>query len=205
MNKIYLLAHPTRRFQSDFFYAGTHVIRPQCDACERNMNELIPPLLYYWDEEFGTPQLSMSQGHACFWGGLRLMVTHDGKAILDGLGLPFEYADTKPVRTELVGDELIIEDLPPDENALFWARPTNVADADVRQSDNEVCHKCGNFTEQLRQLTRLRLPRSDATSKGLFTVRQNRGGPIFLTEDMRALLSESGLTGIGFYPAGRIV
>ncbi|NLS95146.1 MAG: hypothetical protein GXX96_23570 [Planctomycetaceae bacterium] len=205
MNKIYLLAHATRRFQSDFCYAGTHALNPPCDACGQNTNELRPPLLYYWDEEFGTPELSMSHGHTCFWGGLWLMVTGHGKALLDRVGLPFEFADTKPVRTKLVRKKLMVESLPAPENALFWARPTNIVDADPRQSNNEVCHKCGKFTKQVRQLTRLKIPRSDATSQGIFTVRQNHDAPIFVTDETKSLLIQSDLKGIGFYPAGMII
>lgn len=189
----------------DFFYAGTHEVHPPCDVCAVNMNELVSPLLYYWDEEFGTPQLSMDLGHDCFWGELRLMATDNGRAVLENLGLPFEFSATKPVKTRLVRRELIIEYMPPPENELHWARPTVLADADPEESKNELCIKCGMFITQVRQLTRLRIPKSDATSRGLFSVRQNRGGPIFVTEDTKAMLCKSGLAGIGFYPAGRIV
>lgn len=205
MNKILVLAHPTHRFQSDFGYAGTHVVNPPCDECETNLNELSPPLLYYWDEEFGTPQVSLTQGHDCFWGGLQLMVTGNGRELLEELGLPFEFAPAKLVRASVVRDKLIVQELPSPEMGLHWARATNVADADPMQNDNDVCNKCGNFTKQVRQLTRLKLVPSDATSQGVFTVRQNHGGPIFVTEATKKILSESGLKGVGFYPAGRII
>ena len=193
------------RFQSDFAFAGTHVTKPVCVACERNMNDTTSPLLYYWDDEFGTPELSMSRGHSCFWGSMRLMVNSDGRTVLEALGLPFDFLPTQEVRTELVGEELIVENLPRTGNEFFWARPTNVADADSDRSDNDVCGQCRKFTRQPRQLTRLKVPQSDATSEGVFTVRQNHGEPMFVAQDTKALLSQSNLVGIGFYPAGMII
>lgn len=205
MNKIFLLAHETHRFGGDFSYAGTHLRNPPCDACDMNLNELKPPLLYYWDKEFGTPDLSISQGHDCFWGDLCLIVNERGKHILQDLGLPLDFGDTKHVKTKVVRRELLIEYLPPPEMTLYWAWATNAADADPLLSGNEVCCECGQFTKHLRQLTRLKIPASDATSQGVFSVRQNGGGPIFVTEEIRDVLKGSGLKGIGFYPAGRIV
>jgi hypothetical protein len=169
------------------------------------MNELKQPLLYVWEKEFGTPEVSIREGHEFLWGGSTFMVTANGKSLLSYLNLPFEFLPTQPVKTELSGREYRVENLSLPESELFWARPTDVADADPEASDNKVCDVCGTFTERVVQLTRLRLFSNDATSRGAFTVRQNHGGPVFVTEDTKKMIGDSGIKGVGFYPAGKIL
>ncbi len=206
MSDLFLLAHPQELFQTDFLTAGTHVVRPSCHVCERNLNGKEAPFLYEWEDEFGTPDVSMASGHHCFWGDFLLMVTVEGKTQMEALGIPLEFVNAKPVKTRLVRSALIIEDLPPPAEKLFWAKPTFVADADPARSHNEICPECGLFQKPKRQLEGLTVLRSDATSQGIFSVRQNRVfAPIFVSEEMKTRLGASGLRGIGFYYAGMLV
>lgn len=206
MSDIFLLAHPREVFQTDFLTVGTHVVRPACAVCERNLNRKEAPFLYRWEEEFGTPDVSMASGHHCFWGDFLLIVTVEGKTLMEELGVSLEFVAAKPVKTRLVRSKLIVEDLPPSSEKLFWAKPTFVADADPARSHNEICPECGEFQKPKRQLEGLAILQSKSTAEGIFSVRQNDVyAPIFVSEEMKRRLSASGLRGIGFYDAGMLV
>lgn len=204
MKKLYVLSHSARRFEDDFVTAGTHVKHPSCSGCGRNMNDLLPPLLYEWDEEFGNPQESINKQHDCYWGEFSLLVTENGRSILEELDLSFEFFEATPVSTSLVGRNLVIKNLPPPDMKLFQARPATIIDADAAMCSNSLCDVCGKFSQQVRQITRLKLVGNVALQRRVITIRQNRGEPIFVSEDTKSLIVDSGLKGIGFYPAGRI-
>ena len=125
---------------------------------------------------------------------------------MEALGISLEFVKARPVKTRLVRSSLIVEDLPPPTEQLLWAKPTYVADADPARSHNEICPECGKFKKPKRQLEGLTILQSETTSKGIFSVRQNNVyAPIFVSEEMKARLSASGLRGIGFYDAGVLV
>lgn len=153
MSNVFLLAHPEEVFQTDFLTAGTHIVRSPCHACELNLNDLGVPFLYQWEEEFGTPEVSIARGHHCFWGDFLLMVTAEGRMLMEALDISLEFLEAKPVKTRLVGrSTLIVEDLPPPKEELFWAKPRFVADADPEQSHNDICPECGKFQQPIRHL-----------------------------------------------------
>lgn len=196
MNKIYLLAHVEHRFVSDCVYTGTFVGGGLCNVCGRGLSRLTSPLLYYWDREFGSPTLSMSQGHQFFWASLLLLATQTGRQCLEELGLAFDFQPAKRIP-----DPSIRQDVVDDERPLCWVRPTHIASAD-ETNENEICPECGQFVTQPRQLTRLKVAQSKATT-GVFSVRENAGEPIFVTSEVRTLLHDA--LGIRCYPAGAIV
>jgi hypothetical protein len=197
MEKIYVLAHASHRFRDDFFPCGTHVEKPPCRACGGNLNELVDPLLYFWDFEFGDPQFSVNAGHHCFWGQFQLMIDQRGRAILESLDLPFSFSRTKLAEgRDVVGLS----------GSRYWATPFTTAEADPIASKNAICRQCGEFTERRRAIARLRIARSNFPPGGVFLVTQNGAwSPTFVTERTRAALAKANLEGLGFYPAGRIV
>ena len=78
--------------------------------------------------------------------------------------------------------------------------------ADPTASQNLVCPKCGTFAERSRQITRLRVPAQNVPDLGVFTIQQNgESGPIFVTEAALARIVATGISGLGAYPAGRIL
>ncbi len=197
MENIYLLGHAVHRFRDDFFPCGTHMKKPPCSECGGNLNELVEPLLYFWDFEFGDPQFSVDAGHHCFWGQFRLMVDDRGLSIFESLDLPVEFD-----RAELAEGR----DLARLGGVLSWLTANETVEADPVTSKNPICEHCGEFTERRRAITRLRIPGSNLPPGGLFTVAQNgAGSPMFVTERTRRTLTEARLAGLGFYPAGRIV
>ncbi len=93
-----------------------------------------------------------------------------------------------------------------DQSSLVCVTIAASINADAAECKNTVCQKCGRFTERRRQITRLRIPASAIPKFGVFTIKQNGdAGPMFATEDARAELTNSGITGIGYYSAGRVI
>ena len=197
MKKIYLLGHSSRRFDSDFFPCGTHVIRPPCSSCESNLNGCTGPLLDFWELEFGDPQSSVDANHHCFWGSFFLMVDAFARSTFDALHLPFNY---RPTRLK-EGPELRW----PASTSFDWADLNSEVESDPVASKNQVCDDCGQFTERVG-ITRLRIPAVNIPDSGIFTVAQNGAhSPMFVTEETKARLESTTLKGIGFYPAGRLM
>lgn len=197
VQKIYLLGHSARRFDSDFFPCGTHVIYPPCSRCESNLNGCAEPLLYFWELEFGDPQSSVDAGHHCYWGSFYLMVDAFARSTFDSLHLPFNY---RPTRLK-EGPELRW----PAPTPLYWADLDSEVEADPVASKNQVCDGCGQFSEQVG-ITRLRVPAANIPECGIFSVAQNGAhGPMSVTEETKARLESTPLNGLGFYPAGRLM
>ena len=198
MTKLFVLAHPAHRFRDDFFPCGTHVRRPACSECGANRNGWEAPLRYWWDDEFGDPQASLDAGHHCFWGQFRWMVDQTGRSLLQQLPAPLSFHES--IMTE--GNPLAGQQ----ELTLHHVTINASADADPVESKNRVCETCGRFVERRRAITRLRIDRAKVPDFGIFQVRQNGvPGPIFATESGREMLAATGITGIGYYPAGRLI
>ena len=200
MSKLFILCHPKNRLRNDFFPCGTHIVRPPCSTCEGNCNGWEPPLLYFWEFDFGDPQDSFDAGHQCYWGEFRFMVTDEGRSILESLDNSFGFHETRR------NEGKTLKGLPPGSNPFHYVTTGTTAAADVAASDNEVCPECGEFTKRRRPLTRLHIPKQNIPATGIFRVEQSGPhGPTFVTEDARETIVNSGLKGIGFSPAGRVV
>lgn len=197
MTRLYVLSNVAHRFRNDFFPCGTHVRRDPCASCEANLNGWSPPLLYWWEYEFGDPRSSLDAGHNCFWGSFRLMVDPIGKSLLSDLTIPFSFHPATMTEGEtLFGDQSSLACVTLDASVC----------ADATECKNTVCETCGRFTERRRQITRLRIPASIIPEFGIFTIKQNGNtGPMFVTEDARDELTNTGIAGIGYYPAGRVI
>jgi hypothetical protein len=197
MTKLFVLSNVADRFRGDFFPCGTHIHRNPCVSCEANLNGWSPPLLYWWEYEFGEPRSSLNAGHNCFWGGFRMMVDSIGQSMLSNLTIPFIFHPTTMTEGEMLFG---------DQSSLVCVTIDASIYADAAECKNAVCEKCGRFTERRRQITRLRIPASVIPKFGVFTIKQNGDtGPMFATEDARAELTNSGITGIGYYSAGRVI
>lgn len=197
MTKLFVLSNVADRFRDDFFPCGTHIHRNPCVACEANLNGWSPPLLYWWEYEFGEPRSSLNASHNCFWGGFRMMVDSIGQSMLSNLTIPFIFHPTTMTEGEMLFG---------DQSSLVCVTIAASINADAAECKNTVCQKCGRFTERRRQITRLRIPASAIPKFGVFTIKQNGdAGPMFATEDARAELTNSGITGIGYYSAGRVI
>ncbi len=198
MAKLFVLAHPAHRFRDDFFPCGTIVRRAECSQCGANLNRWVAPLQYWWDREFGDPQASLDARHHCFWGQFRFMVDQAGKSLLEQLPAPFTFHGSTMAEGEpLEGQQAL---------SLHLVRIDVSVDADPVESKNRICALCGTFIERRRPITRLRIHNCDVPEHGVFTVRQNGdSGPLFASENGREMLVSSGIRGIGFYPAGRVI
>ena len=198
MSKFFVLSHPTHRFRDDFFSCGTHVFRPRCNESDANLNGWRASLLYWWEYEFGDPQSSLDARHNCFWGQFRLMVDQVEESVLKESSYPFSFQTAQMTEgASLNGQESI---------ALKSVTVGCSVEADAAASKNAVCPTYGTFSERRRQITRLRVPAANVPDFGIFTIRQNGGsGPMFVTETAHVELTASGITGIGYYPAGRVV
>lgn len=205
MSKIYLLSHSQHRFDTDFFCVYAHLKRKECPQCGVNLAPTLPPLLYYWDEEFGNPSKSWEQRHVCFWGSFRLLVTEPGKAVLEQLRLPLLFEHSQLVETDIVDDEVVIETVEDSKPTLYWTRPTIHLSVDLASNPHQICTACGRFIDPARQLTRLKVPEREVISSGLFAIQQNASEPIFVSEGVKDALANANLRGLGFYPAGRTV
>jgi len=197
MSKLFVLSNVFHRYRHDFFPCGTHVRRDPCDSCGVNLNGWTAPLQYWWEYEFGDPQSSCDSQHNCFWGGFRMMVGPAGKALLETLNIPFRFHPTKMTEGPILFEE---------QSSLACVTIDSYVNADAVACKNEVCSACGRFKEHRRQITRLRIASSVIPDFGVFKVRQNgETGPMFVTEAARETLNQTGITGIGYYPAGRVI
>lgn len=205
MTKLFLMSHRFTRYGSDFSPVKGDRTPKTCPTCERNLREFEPPLLYYWDEEFGNPQVSIEAGHQFFWGSLFLIVTENGRELLENLDLPLDFQPTQPVKTKLAGRELVVEEQPAPVEPLYWARARLNASVDPQRNSNQICAECEKFQTHPRQISRLKVAACAATTAGIFQVRQNRGQPIFVTETIKQRLADQVPLGLGFYAAGKVV
>ncbi len=200
--KIYLLGHTVHRLKSDF--ASVTAGSPRCDLCDISIGEHSPPLRFYWDFEFGVPQRAFDDNHDFYWGSFQLIVTDRGRQRVEQARLNLAFVDIELVETSLSQDELVVTPCASQPTGLHWARPVQSVAA-VANESNRICSKCNKFIDTPRQLTRLIVRHDSVTHDELFSIRQNRGEPMFATETLKNRLSEMGLRGIGFYPAGRLV
>ena len=197
MSKLFVLSNIFHRFRDDFFPCGTHIIRNPCSSCETNVNGWSPPLRYWWDYEFGDPKSSLNANHHCFWGGFRLMVDCEGRALLQNTDIPFNFHPTTMTEGKLLFDQ---------QSSLTCVTIDSIVEADPVECKNTSCASCGHFIERRRQITRLRISKSIIPDSGVFMIRQNgEFGPMFVTETAREILTQTGLVGIGYYPAGCVI
>ncbi len=132
------------RFCDDYFPCGTHVLRSACRECGVNLNGWRPPLLYWWEFEFGSPQASLDAGHNCFWATFRFMVDEAGKSLLDSLAIPFSFHATKMTEGKKLNGEESLK--------LKCVTIDCSVKADPIESKISLCPTCGKFAERRRQL-----------------------------------------------------
>ena len=200
MSKLFLLTHPARRFDEDFTYLSLEA--QTCQECGDRVDRLAPPLRYEWDKEFQSDQALKMEDRQIYIGGFLLMVPAEIREKLKMISA-FNFFDTSPVQTELVGQELVVKRLPQPDEPLYWAMPKESVRVGVSGTPNEECPACGYFTGP-RQLTRLQVRESEIPKSGVFSVAQNRSPQIFVTEDAKAILDSLRIEA-GYYSAGRTV
>ncbi len=201
MSRIYVAGHPAKRFDDDFVYLS--MFPETCVRCGGRIDGIKTPLEYYWDDEFQSEHAKQLHNRKVFWGSFLLIVPRAVRDALQDLSA-FEFYDTCPVKTELVGRELIVEHLAIPNDAFYWgAKPRMAVVARVSGTPNDTCASCGFFTGHPRQLTRLLVDGNEVPSSGIFSVAQNREPQVFVTEEAKQRLSNLGIAA-KFYSAGRI-
>ncbi len=200
MSKIYLTGHPAKRFDDDFCYLS---LSPEtCGTCGGRVDSIQTPLQYYWHDEFQSEEALKLRDRQAFWGNFLLIVPGTIRERLQTLSA-FEFYDTCPVQTKLVGRQLVVDQLAKPSNPFYWAKPKFAVVTGVSATPNDACANCGFFAGHPRQLTRLLVDRDDVPTSGIFSVAQNRTPQIFVTEEAKQRLSSLGIA-TKFYSAGRI-
>lgn len=206
MNKLFLLAHPFKRFRQDFFTRVLSVPgRHMCLECRREFEDAPEAIevAYYWDTEFERPEESFDAGHHCFWGGFRMIVSGLGRERLSRVEELFVFSEA----TEIPCEEIpVFNHSRKDELApYFWVRPRITLDVDRVENKIELCNGCGKFRDSPQQVTRIRIPKNSGANARCFSIMENRAFAMFVTEELRLELESIDLKGIGFYPAGSLV
>jgi hypothetical protein len=206
MNKLFLLAHPFKRFRADFFSRFLKVPgRHMCPECRREFEDAPEAIeiAYYWDTEFEQPEESFDAGHLCFWGGFRMIVACECRDLLTQMDELFVFSEAK----EIPCDEIpVFKHSRKDELApYFWVRPRITLEVDRVENKIEICSSCNRFRDSPQQVTRIRIPKNSGANARCFSIKENRGFAMFVTEEFRLELESLDLKGIGFYPAGSLV
>lgn len=204
MNKIFMLGHSARRFQSDVSpVMSDRRERSVCPECEVPLGSWSEPFLYEWDYEFGDPETSLRMEHDCFWGDFELLVSQAGLVKLGALELQLRLLESRLIKFTVHRSVETITYLPEQDLHFAWVVPSLTATATKPRS--AVCPTCNRFIDPPRQLVSLQVKRCDATEHGIFRVSQNEGGPTFVTEKIKDQMLDAAITGIAFYPGGKLV
>lgn len=201
MGKIWLLGNPYDRFHSELGVVSDGITRPPCDVCGYPLGE---PRGFdcFWDTGLGAPDRAIGDWHDVFWCEFAMLAA---AASVDRVKEADMAVRVVPARC-MAGDEAATRfGIPKKDFALelAWLEPLQAIDvSDVRFP---TCRQCGKFADEAWRLTRLEVRRGVLPEHGIFRLNQNRGFPSFITDEGKTSLLRTGLRGIGFHPAGRVV
>lgn len=190
--KIFLLASSFSRFHSELgFHAKSQSLI--CSECGYPKSDLLGS--YFWDFEFSSPTKSLDSESDFFWCEFAILVTERCKEILQAESIPLSYqwAEIDP------SEEFPAGIVSP---RLMLAQPLNTLRLDTALNSLQECGSCKKIRGAAWKLTGLRLSVDEARRAGVFTIAQNRGSPLFVTEDVKHAIDKLGLKGLKFYPAG---
>jgi hypothetical protein len=200
MNNVYLLANSFDRFHSEL--GGCNKPSKICEGCGYPIIDTSAPSCFFWDKKFGFSTRSIKEGNAVFWAEFSMLATSFGVDILQSLKLPISVKDAKCLsgidafkRYEIEAEDIAIP--------LFSIKPS--CSVDIASTNLRICESCGKFADHAWRINGLNISREALQQGELFMLNQNRGSQVFATEEIKKCIDESGIKGIGFYKAGRIL
>jgi hypothetical protein len=202
MSRLYLIANSYGRFHSELGIAGEGFSSPSCEACAYPVTSPPAILKYFWDTGFGSPDRAIRNQHDIFWCEFAILASAATVDRALSADVSIEAVPADCVASDEAASRYGIRkhhyDLP-----LMWLRP--LIKIDVAGTRYPICRKCGKFGDEAWRVTRLEVRRRDLPRHGVFQITQNRGFPSFVTEEGRNAIVQTGLRGVSFYPAGRVI
>ena len=200
MTRFYLMANKFQRFHSEL--ALCHQPTVVCTACRYPVRRDEIGLEFFWDATYGMAERAINAGHTVFWGELSMAATHETAEIL---GSQFSQVVTSMAKCISAREIRNRHDLNASdfELPLLWI--SSKCCVDLVATDVRLCDECGKVADSAWKLTGLKVHRGCVQKFGVFMINQNRGQPLFATEEAKMRIEATDIRGIKFYSAGNLV
>jgi hypothetical protein len=200
MNKLFVIADREKRFHTNL--GSSHPETVACEACNLPTERMEDESAVYWETEFSDVGRAVAAKRQVYFAeGFAIYAVKSAMELLLDSKLPLKFEPAMFVSPEWIGQKA--ENSLPDK--LWRVRPLRMIDVASEPTGFRICKTCNHFSDGAWHVTRLQIRSNLAEECGIFGVVQNRGGAVFVTEELREQFAAFELEGLGFYPAGKTV